>query len=36
LFFLGKAVAGLMSAEFFPLRPFRNGEILFKHEEKTG
>ncbi|MEL7241387.1 MAG: superoxide dismutase [Cyanobacteria bacterium J06641_2] len=28
--------AGLMTAEFFPLRPFKNWEVLFKDEEKTG
>ncbi len=27
--------AGLISAEYFPLRPFKNSEILFKDEEKT-
>lgn len=28
--------AGLMTAEYFPLRPFKNWEVLFKDEEKTG
>ncbi|MDJ0635970.1 MAG: hypothetical protein QNJ34_22480 [Xenococcaceae cyanobacterium MO_188.B29] len=27
--------AGLMTAEYFPLRPFKNWEVLFKDEEKT-
>ncbi|MDJ0592044.1 MAG: hypothetical protein QNJ72_18985 [Pleurocapsa sp. MO_226.B13] len=28
--------AGLMTVEYFPLRPFKNWEVLFKEEEKTG
>ena len=26
--------AGLMSVEFFPLRPFRNWDVLFRDEER--